>query len=607
MRFNPFVLPFLAGTIIFFTIIIFKFYSWIHKLDKKQKYFIKKNLFTTKTLSALSEIFKEALVHRKIYKKNPLLGYMHMSLAFGWFLLIVIGKAESMVYNKTPFGEPWGGIFFRYFVTDPHSFSMQATFSFVLDFLLLIILSGVALALIKRFRSRLLGIKKTTNHRLFDKIAIMSLWWIFPFRLLAESTTAAIHHNGSFLTNSVGSILSYLPAGAMELPLWWAYSVSLFFFFICIPFSRYMHIPTEVVLILLRKYGVGAGEEYSGYSDIQINSCSRCGICIDSCQLDFTSNFNNVQSVYFIRDIRYNKLSDDVVNNCLMCGRCVEDCPVGLELTLIRQQHRNKHEIVGKHYFDYAIKEENHDDVDVVFFAGCMSHLTPGTIIAMKKIFNKAGEKFWFMDENKGLCCGRPMRQQGFVQQSKDLISKNSRMIADSKAKLLVTPCPICYKSFKEEYTLNIPVMHHSEYIEHLVKNNKLKLNKTDLSVVYHDPCELGRGTNVYEQPRNLLRKVSNLKASDFERENSLCCGSSLANTVIELDVQIKIRNHALSELTKLKPDILATACPLCKKSFVHGNKAKVMDLAEIIAENIENDSTADLKFQKNSVNELVL
>ncbi|MDD3741389.1 MAG: (Fe-S)-binding protein [Bacteroidales bacterium] len=587
MNYHPFILPFSLGAIFLFAVISFKFILWIRNLDRKQRYFVNKNIFSFKTISAFWEVIREALIHRNIYKKNPLLGYMHMSLAFGWFLLIVVGKIESSLYAGTFFEEPWLAIFFKYFAKEQHEFFGAAFFSFAMDFLLLIVLSGVFLAVIKRFISKFVGIKKATKHNKFDRIALASLWWIFPLRLLAESSTAAISGNGDFLTGSVGTLLKAIPVEALELPLWWAYSSVLCIFFVSLPFSRYMHIPTEIVLVFLRKWGATIGEQYSGLTDIQINSCSRCGICIDACQLNFAASINNVQSVYFIRDTRYGNLTDNVANNCLMCGRCVEACPVGLELTLVRQQLRNKAEIPGKHYFDYSQAKTIKDKTDVIYFAGCMTHLTPTIIIAMKKIFNEAGIRFWFMDEDKGLCCGRPMRQQGYIQQSKDLISKNMRLIASSGAKLLVTSCPICYKSFTEEYVLDIPVMHHSEYIKTLIDNKSLKLNKTDLSIVFHDPCELGRGSGIYEQPRDILKQVGELRKCSLEREEALCCGGSLANTVIELETQIKIRNHALEVLTESKPEVLATACPLCKKSFIHGNKAKVMDIAEIVAENI--------------------
>ncbi|MFO8066472.1 MAG: (Fe-S)-binding protein [Bacteroidales bacterium] len=587
MHYNHFVLPFLIGFILLFGIILFKFYKWITTLDRKQKYFIKKNLFKFKTVKAVGEVFKEALIHNNIYKKNPLLGYMHMSLAFGWFLLIVVGKIESSIYSGSVFEEFWLGIFFKYFVTGSHDYFMASAFSFIMDFLLLIVLSGVLLALIKRIRSKVMGMKKATNHTFFDRLAILSLWFIFPLRYLAESTSAAIHGHGGFLTGTTGNALASLPVEAMELPLWWAYSSVLFLFFISLPFSRYMHIPTEVLYIFLKKWGAKAGEEISGYTEIQIHSCSRCGLCIDSCQLDYAANINNVQSVYFLRDTRNNRLSDETANMCLMCGRCVEACPVNLELTLIRQQLRNKKEIPGKHYFEYAVKNENSNNADIIYFAGCMTKLTPGIIHSMKKIFDEAGVNFWFMDEDKCICCGRPMRQQGFIQQSKDLISKNLRMINNSGAKAIVTSCPICYKSFTDEYALDIPVYHHSQYINQLIDDNIIKLNKSSKTMVYHDPCELGRGSGVYEEPREIIKKSGVLFETKEERENALCCGSSLSNAIIELEQQIAIRDNALKQLTGCNPDILATSCPMCKKAFIHGNKAKVMDIAEIVAEHL--------------------
>ncbi len=588
MYYNHFILPFLIGAVILLGFVIFKFYKWLSDLDRKQKYFVKKNFFSLKTIKAIVEVIKEALIHNNIYKKNPLLGYMHMSLAFGWFLLIIVGKIESSIYAGTVFEEPWLGIFFKYFVTGSHDYFMASEFGFIMDFLLLIVLSGVLLALIKRIRSKMMGMKKATNHSFFDRLAIFSLWFIFPLRFFAESTSSAIYGHGDFLTGTTGNAIAFLPVESIELPLWWAYSSVLFLFFISLPFSRYMHIPTEVVYIFLKAWGAKAGEEFSGYSEIQIHSCSRCGLCIDSCQLDYAANVNNVQSVYFLRDSRNKKLSDETVNMCLMCGRCTESCPVNLELTIIRQQLRNKKEIAGKHYFDYAIKNENTEKAEIIYFAGCMTKLTPGIINSMKKIFDEAGVKFWFMDEENGVCCGRPMRQQGFIQQSKDLISKNLRMINNSGAKAIVTSCPICYKSFTDEYVLDIPVYHHSQYINELINNKLITLNKTDKTIVYHDPCELGRGSDVYEQPRQIIRKTGTLIETKEERENALCCGGSLSNAIIELEQQIDIRDNALEQLTACKPDILATACPMCKKAFIHGNKAKVADIAEIVADCLE-------------------
>ena len=163
------------SAIVLFVIIIYKYVSWIKNLDRKQKYFVNKNMFTFKTIQAIGEVIREALIHRNIYKKNPVLGYMHMSLAFGWFLLIVVGKIESSFYAGTFFEEPWLAIFFRYFAKEPHNYFMVAQFTFIMDFLLLVVLSGVFLAIMKRMRSKFLGMKKATRHSTFDRIALSAL------------------------------------------------------------------------------------------------------------------------------------------------------------------------------------------------------------------------------------------------------------------------------------------------------------------------------------------------------------------------------------------------------------------------------------------------
>lgn len=598
-NFISFVVPFYLGCVFLFSVLIYKYVKWILQIDKEQRRIMWKNIFSTKVFSALGETISESLFHRKIYKKNPLLGYMHMSLALGWFLMIVFGKIESSIYNRSLFDDPSMAIFFRYFVRDTHLYPGQELLSFIMDLLLVVVLSGLTLAIIKRFRSRLMGMRKTTKQTTIDKVALTALWWIFPLRLLSESITAGVTHNGSFLTQSLGNIFASigLPLASMEIYFWWAYSLALCTFFVCMPFSRYMHIFTEVVLIFTRKLGVKLTDHYSGYSYIQLNACSRCGICIDACQLSSAADINHIQPVNFVADTRYLRLKADVLNNCLMCNRCVDACPVGVESTLIRQQVRNKKEIHNKEFYAYTQEEKAESKYDVVYFAGCMSHLTPSIIRSMKDIFNAAGERFWFMDEEKGLCCGRPLRQQGYLQQAEELIAKNTALITASGAKLFVTSCPICYNSFKNDYSLNVQVMHHTEYIDMLMNEGKLKVEKSDIDIVYHDPCELGRAFGIYEQPRDVLRKAGNLKASNPEKAKALCCGGSLGSTVLNYEDQIKIRDKALESLLAPNPDVLATACPLCKKTFANGNKTKVKDIAEIVAEHLEKNTNFDSDF----------
>jgi Fe-S oxidoreductase len=176
------------------------------------------------------------------------------------------------------------------------------------------------------------------------------------------------------------------------------------------------------------------------------------------------------------------------------------------------------------------------------------------------------------------------LQQQGFSAQAAELRRKNTNMILDSRSKQLVTSCPICYQSFKKEYNLPIKVVHHTEYIASLIKMGRIKLKHNDLRIAYHDSCELGRGCGIYEEPREVLRAVANLVPAARERKDSDCCGYNLGNTRLTLAQQMRLRDAAWENLTVNHPDMVATACPMCKKAFTLSSRNQVKDVAELVA-----------------------
>ncbi|MFQ3578960.1 MAG: 4Fe-4S dicluster domain-containing protein, partial [Bacteroidales bacterium] len=370
MSFKYFVLPFITGLIILTGFLIYTFIGWIVRIEPSERLKISKNIGTRKTLYAIKEVFMESLLHRKIFLQNPLLGFMHSSLAFGWFLLIVIGGIEVKFYNQWSFEMPYYPVFFRYFEPVPKPFWGDWFFKQAMDALLLIVLTGVCLAFVKRIKSVLFGMKRTTRPRLGDKIALYSLWSIFPLRLFAESVTSGIHQTGGFFTKNFGIFLSeVLPVQYIETPLWWAYSSVLGLFFVVLPFSRYMHIPTEVLLIFLRKYGICTKKYYTGISEVEVYSCSRCGICIDSCQLKEAAIIKST-SVYFIRSIRNNSLNSNILYNCLLCGRCSQVCPVGINVSNLRLAKREEFNLKNKFIYEIE-KPQIPYKTDVIYFSGC--------------------------------------------------------------------------------------------------------------------------------------------------------------------------------------------------------------------------------------------
>lgn len=588
MNFELFVIPFVTGALILFAVLLARYAYWIVQMPRSDRRKAWMGFFRPAFFRSLWEVFRESLLHKKVFRVNAMLGWMHMSFAFGWFLLILFGTLETKFHKHKVFNMPYDPIFLRYFEHDERQFFFARGFSFVMDFLLLILLLATLLAIYKRIRSRFFGMKKTTKLITGDKIALYSLWSVFPLRFLAESFTSGLYHNGGFLTGTAGqAFASFLPLQYLELPAWWAYSSALFVFFVFLPFSRYNHIPTELFLIFLRNCKIKTCDKFSGYTEFEIYSCSRCGICIDKCQLAHVRP-QPTQAVYFLQDIRRNILQPDKMFNCMLCGRCTEFCPVGIKADHLRKIKRKDTELEFGFSYKYAEEQITVPPVsyDVGYFAGCMTHLTPTIKNAMVALLKKADVKYLFIDENGTVCCGRPLNLSGNERQAKSLMRENKYIIQQSGIKTLVTSCPICLRVFKESYNLNIEVLHHSQYLLRLVEEGKIPVHPSDLSMVYHDPCDLGRGLHIYDEPRTLLAQCGALLSAPQEKAEALCCGNSLADFITPENKRQEMRNLALDELLSPNPDILVTACPQCKKSFNYGSRVPVKDIAEVLAEN---------------------
>lgn len=588
----PFCLPFIIGALTMLVLVAGKWLFWLGHLPRADKMLILRGIPTRATFGAIGEVISESLLHRRIFRIDPLLGYMHMSLAFGWFLLIAVGWIETVAYVGFRYVPLQGHVFFKYFAT---GLDHKPFFEFVMDLLLLFVLSGVALAWGKRFYSKAMGMRRTTKHVLGDRIALSALWFIFPARLIAESTTCGLYGGGGFLTGTLGEwmhrMLEPTTLANLETAAWWFYSSCLGLFFVAMPFSRYMHIFTEIPLIFLRRYRLRSGEKKKSYDRFQIEACSRCGICIDPCQLQSVLGVDDVQSVYFLRDRRYKMLRPEIADNCLMCGRCAEKCPVGIDLNTLRLNSRDAlRNLPDKRRYAYlAGIDRSQGTGKVGYFAGCMTLLTPRIQAAMERIFAASGEEVWWADREGGVCCGRPLKLSGETDAARKMMSYNTELFRRHGIRTLVTSCPICLKVFREDYALEgIEVLHHSEYLLRLLRSGRLSLAHGTARFTYHDPCELGRGSGIYDQPRAVIEAVGELLEPADTRENALCCGSSVANTAISDGQQVALARSAAAELEATGAETIVTACPLCKKAIGRAATAQVQDLAEIVAANIK-------------------
>ncbi|MBQ6879251.1 MAG: 4Fe-4S dicluster domain-containing protein [Bacteroidales bacterium] len=604
--YNNFVLPFMLGMIFVLSWCIIGAIRVILQLPKEDRKRFFMSLVNPKImLKNIRDWFCDCLFHVKLWKRNKLLGYMHSSIAFGWFMIIVIGHIEVFLYTPERVHQIWYPIFFRYFVAVTESTMKGSFFFFLMDFFLLVILSGITLAIIKRVRSRLFGMRRTTRASITDLIGLYALWSIFPLRLLAEGFTADIS-GGSFLTKSLNGVLhSFLSDHMNMLPTWWAYSIALGIFMCILPFSRYMHIPAEILLIPMRNAGIKVRHARKGFAKLQVYSCPSCGVCIDACPMGAVKANIKDTTVYLNRQIkRYNeKRIEEISDKCLLCGKCTALCPVGVEGDRMRIAQRS----IRKYNLspDYSNIDENmllercnkfvsstNNDVSstqnqkVLYFAGCMTALTPVISKSTQSVLQKAGIKFEMMDKDGGICCGRPMLMAGRKEQAEEMVAKNTAIIKASGADTLLLSCPICYKIFKEKYHLEgIEVIHHTEFFDRLINEGRLSIKGSDTRFVYHDPCELGRGCGVYEEPRRVIGRAGVLVEADKNGKESICCGGSLGSLTLSFERRKALTENALNNLTVASPDVIATACPLCRSTFNRYSDRPVKDIAEIIDE----------------------
>ncbi len=644
--YSHFVIPFTIGITFLLCWIGVGCVRLLAAIPKEDRLKFWKSLFLPKTIvKNLKDLFGDCLFHVKIWQRKPLLGYMHSAIAFGWFMIIILGHIEVALFVPARLNVTRGGlfypIFYRYFVwmNPGHTTLRGSLFFFLMDFFLLYILSGIALAVFKRFRSIVLGMRHTTKPSLADRIALYSLWLIFPLRLLAESFTADLS-GGSFLTVGVNHFWHFLFGDKLWFtPCWWAYSICLGLFFAAMPFSRYMHILTEVLWILLRNAGVKPNHPRKGVAEAEIYACSSCGLCLDACPMNVQKKNLKYSSVYFIRFLRRHneKKINAIAEKCLMCDKCHALCPVGVDAPALRRAQRATVNNALPYDYSYLpsavsgstlgrstaslrsapplaspsdapvpplnvprvavvspakVLPETVSTEKVLYFAGCMTHLTPRIIKSVEKVFNAAGVDYVFADREGGICCGRPLMLAGRTEAAAAVIEANKKMIEESGCDTLVLSCPICFKVFKEEYHLEgIKVIHYTQFINDLIISGRLPVQKTERKFVYHDPCELGRGCGVYFEPRAALNQVGTLVKASKEYDESICCGGSLGSLTLDSRDRSKISEASLDSLLANDPETIVTACPLCLKTFseavsnARGRdiKVSVKDFAEVV------------------------
>ncbi|MGB0886739.1 MAG: (Fe-S)-binding protein [Vicingaceae bacterium] len=239
---------------------------------------------------------------------------------------------------------------------------------------------------------------------------------------------------------------------------------------------------------------------------------------------------------------------------------------------------------------------------DVLFWVGCAGSFDDRAkkiTRAFVKILNKAGINFAVLGTEES-CTGDPAKRAGneFLFQMQAM--GNIQILNAYEIKKIVTTCPHCFNTLKNEYTElggDYQVKHHSQFLQELINEGKLTVEGGTFKgkkITFHDPCYLGRANDVYEAPRELIEKMdAELVEMKRCKSKGLCCGAGGAQMFKEAEKGDKeINIERTEEAMETKPDIIATGCPFCMTMMTDGVKikeketeVKVYDLAEMITE----------------------
>jgi Fe-S oxidoreductase len=315
--------------------------------------------------------------------------------------------------------------------------------------------------------------------------------------------------------------------------------------------------------------------------------------------------------------------------DCTTCGNCNEVCPVGIKhadtVSVLRMamvmEKGNMPDTVSKalrsienrgHPWrgttftrtDWAqglgIKTLSEDsDVDILYWVGCTLALEDKSMNiarAMAKLFTQAGIKAGFLGTEE-TCCGEPARRLGNEYLYRLYVRKNIELLKRYNVKKIVTTCPHCYHTIKNDYPHfggKFEVIDHTQFILSLLNEGRLSLAESDKRVLtYHDPCCLGRFNGIYEQPRRVLNAIPGVSIVEMtmNRERSFCCGGGGGHFYLEDNYGQKIEQLRFKQAIDTGAQIIATACPYCMQMLDEAKRAKdgdssteVRDIAELIA-----------------------
>ncbi|MFW9800319.1 MAG: (Fe-S)-binding protein [Candidatus Thorarchaeota archaeon] len=366
----------------------------------------------------------------------------------------------------------------------------------------------------------------------------------------------------------------------------------------------------------------------------QIWKCGRCGYCAgghpdDRCPSRFLGGFESSTArgkLLIARALMKGELDPsgklaERVYECSLCGSCETICDtiIHLELTDILETLRADLVEAGlgpmprhKEILDWIMEENNpymerHEDrlkwipqgknasgeSEILYFTGCTApYRQPEISRAFLQVMEAAGVGVHVAPQE--WCCGSVCFRVGARDVGMTLAEHNVELFKSLGVKSIVTHCPGCYKTLKQDYPklvgeLPLKILHASKFIEGLLSEGKLKLNgKVDGKATYHDPCHLGRHADMYDSPRRVLESIPGVELVEMERtrQDSWCCGAGGGLKSAFPDSALKVGYERIREAEQTEAKYLVSACPFCRQNLKDSaeGQIEVYDLLELLA-----------------------
>ncbi len=317
------------------------------------------------------------------------------------------------------------------------------------------------------------------------------------------------------------------------------------------------------------------------------------------------------------------------VYQCTLCARCHVVCPVQIDtrplwismreqlvewglypevFDTLRDRVTSQYNISGEDNANRLVWTENMDQVpeglerkigaDTVYFVGCVGSLYPRVYSVPQsfvQILERAGEDFTTLGGEEW-CCGFPLQIAGMGKSALDLARHNVEAVQAIGARRLVATCPSCYHTWVHEYPrilgepLGVEVLHATELLGELIAERRIELRGFPQPVTYHDPCDLGRTSAIYDEPREIIQAIPGIQFTEMadNREMALCCGGGGDAEMADAQLTAAVARRRIEQVQETGAKVVISACQQCNRTLAEAarrNRIRVraMDITEVV------------------------